>query len=114
MTTQFLVKKGKLIGNFETDFQVLEQSTEVHRALEEALLFLMVMCIPVSYVAGMVAGIFCNLGTGDDFEQEMELNKVDDGHDSVFYQRVPCNVSIYSLRGLESDLIHILLKMWKS
>ena len=65
----------------------------------------MVMCVPVSYVAGMIAGIFCNMGTGDDFEQEMELNKVDDGHDSVYYQRVPCNVSIfYSLRGLEFNL----------
>jgi hypothetical protein len=44
--------------------------------LEEALLFLLVVCVPGSYVLGMIAGLFCGNDTDDYDEQDMELNKV--------------------------------------
>ena len=48
----------------------------VHRGLEEALLFLLVLCVPVSYVAGMVVGTLC-AGFESIDEHDMELNKVE-------------------------------------
>jgi hypothetical protein len=54
--------------------QVLERSTEVHRALEEILLFFLVMSIPVSYLAGIISSKFCLSGVED--QEDMELNKV--------------------------------------
>ena len=62
--------------SFFQNLKVLEKSILVHRGLEEALLFLLVMCVPVSYVAGMVAGTFCT-GFESIDEHDMELNKVE-------------------------------------